>query len=367
MARAVATGGGELLWEVDDEPVAQASARAVVAGMSRIGPVYTPPEHRNHGYAAAVTAAAARWALDQGARHVLLYTDLANPTTNRLYPRLGFRPRYDVARDCASCPGRPGAARDCWCRFGRIACGVGGAQRRVGNRAPGGPPGRVSTGRRPDALARLGLTGPRAEEVLTDAGLVGRRQARPRRRERHVGAGPQPRPGPRAARSGPARGRGRAPVEGLRRRAAPRRRAARAPVRPARRLDGAGRPPRRPPRPLAPAHRGRAGPRTDVATRTATLLAAVGADPAAPPAGAEGRGRGGDATARRSTPCAPPTATRCSCSPPPTSPRSASRRCRSSRSRTSPPSSPTWPPRRCGRRSRWRWPRPTRRPRAGSP
>ena len=77
-------------------PVAQASARAVVAGMSRIGPVYTPPEHRNRGYAAAVTAAAARWALDQGARHVLLYTDLANATTNRLYPRLGFRPHHDV-------------------------------------------------------------------------------------------------------------------------------------------------------------------------------------------------------------------------------------------------------------------------------
>jgi len=94
--RAVRSGGGEVVWEVDGEPVAQAAARAVVAGMTRIGPVYTPPEHRNHGYAAAVTAAAARWALDQGARHVLLYTDLANPTTNRLYPRLGFRPRFDA-------------------------------------------------------------------------------------------------------------------------------------------------------------------------------------------------------------------------------------------------------------------------------
>jgi predicted GNAT family acetyltransferase len=93
---AIACGGGELVWEVDREPVAQAAARAVTAGMSRIGPVYTPPERRRHGYAAAVTAAAARWALDRGARHVLLYTDLANPTTNRLYPRLGFRPRYDA-------------------------------------------------------------------------------------------------------------------------------------------------------------------------------------------------------------------------------------------------------------------------------
>jgi len=93
--RALMSGTGELLWEVDGEPVAQATARAVTAGMSRIGPVYTAPEHRGRGYAA-VTAAASRWALDRGARHVLLYTDLANPTTNRLYPRLGYRPRYDA-------------------------------------------------------------------------------------------------------------------------------------------------------------------------------------------------------------------------------------------------------------------------------
>lgn len=96
VVRALAGGAGELLWEVDGTPVAQAAARAVTAGMSRIGPVYTAPEHRRRGYAAAVTAAATRWALDRGARHVLLYTDLANPTTNRLYPRLGFRPRYDA-------------------------------------------------------------------------------------------------------------------------------------------------------------------------------------------------------------------------------------------------------------------------------
>jgi GNAT superfamily N-acetyltransferase len=92
----LASGAGELLWEVDGEPVAQATARAVTAGMSRVGPVYTAPEHRRHGYAAAVTAAASRWALDRDARHVLLYTDLANRTTNRLYPRLGYRPRYDA-------------------------------------------------------------------------------------------------------------------------------------------------------------------------------------------------------------------------------------------------------------------------------
>jgi len=66
-----------------------------VAGAIRVAPVYTPPEHRGRGYAAGATAAATRAALDAGAEEVLLYTDLANPTSNRLYARLGYRPVED--------------------------------------------------------------------------------------------------------------------------------------------------------------------------------------------------------------------------------------------------------------------------------
>ncbi len=96
VARSMRLGAGEVLWEVDGVPVSQACAKPVIAGASRIGPVYTPPEHRGHGYAAAVTAAASRWALDAGAQRVLLFTDLANLTTNRLYPRIGYRPVHDA-------------------------------------------------------------------------------------------------------------------------------------------------------------------------------------------------------------------------------------------------------------------------------
>lgn len=96
VARSLKLGAGEMLWEVDGTPVAQACAKPVVAGASRIGPVYTPPEHRGHGYAAAVTAAASQSAIDAGARRVVLFTDLANPTTNRLYPRIGYRPVHDA-------------------------------------------------------------------------------------------------------------------------------------------------------------------------------------------------------------------------------------------------------------------------------
>ena len=85
-----------LLWEVAGRPVALAVAQRQVAGMTRIGPVYTPPADRRHGFGAAVTAAAAAWALDDGAGQVVLFVDHANPTTNRLYHRLGFRPVHDA-------------------------------------------------------------------------------------------------------------------------------------------------------------------------------------------------------------------------------------------------------------------------------
>ena len=64
-------------------------------GMVRVGPVYTPPEHRRRGYGAAVTAAASQHALDAGAVQVVLFTDLANPTSNSVYQRIGYRPGDD--------------------------------------------------------------------------------------------------------------------------------------------------------------------------------------------------------------------------------------------------------------------------------
>jgi GNAT superfamily N-acetyltransferase len=88
-------GSATVLWEVDGVVVSSAVAKVPTAGASRLGPVYTPPEHRGHGYAAAATAEAARWARSVGAREVLLYTDLANPTSNGVYQRIGFRPVAD--------------------------------------------------------------------------------------------------------------------------------------------------------------------------------------------------------------------------------------------------------------------------------
>jgi predicted GNAT family acetyltransferase len=86
---------GLTLWEVDGSAVSMAGGSRLEAGMVRVIAVYTPKELRGHGYAAAVTSAVSQAALDDGADHVVLYTDLANPTSNALYQRIGYRPIED--------------------------------------------------------------------------------------------------------------------------------------------------------------------------------------------------------------------------------------------------------------------------------
>jgi RimJ/RimL family protein N-acetyltransferase len=86
---------GQMLWETDTGPVAMAALTRVVAGVARVMGVYTPPAFRRRGYAGGVTTAISRAALQAGARGVVLFTDLANPTSNALYQRLGYRPVQD--------------------------------------------------------------------------------------------------------------------------------------------------------------------------------------------------------------------------------------------------------------------------------
>ncbi len=93
-----ARGDEFVLWTLASGPVSLAAVRPPVAGVSRIGPVYTPNAERGRGYGSAVTAAAALWALEHGADDVLLFTDLANPISNTIYQRIGFQPFIDYDR-----------------------------------------------------------------------------------------------------------------------------------------------------------------------------------------------------------------------------------------------------------------------------
>ncbi|WP_405898323.1 GNAT family N-acetyltransferase [Streptomyces sp. NBC_00727] len=86
------------LWETPDGvPVSMAGTTAKVAGQIRVSAVYTPAELRGRGYAGAATAHVSRAALAEGADDVLLFADLANPTSNGLYQRVGYRPVTDFA------------------------------------------------------------------------------------------------------------------------------------------------------------------------------------------------------------------------------------------------------------------------------
>ena len=87
--------GGIVLWEDDGVVVSIAGFGGRTPNGIRIGPVYTPPELRGRGYASALTAAVTQRLLDGGLRFCFLFTDLANPTSNSIYQRIGYEPVSD--------------------------------------------------------------------------------------------------------------------------------------------------------------------------------------------------------------------------------------------------------------------------------
>lgn len=87
-----------MLWEVDGTAVSMAMLRAPAADVSRVGPVFTPRDQRGNGYGSAVTAAAADLARRSGTPDVVLFADLANPTSNVIYQRIGFEAVADSVR-----------------------------------------------------------------------------------------------------------------------------------------------------------------------------------------------------------------------------------------------------------------------------
>ncbi|MNP50491.1 FR47-like protein [compost metagenome] len=57
--------------------------------------VYTPPYERRKGYATSIVAQLSQLALDKGFTRCVLYTDLANPTSNSIYQKIGYTPVCD--------------------------------------------------------------------------------------------------------------------------------------------------------------------------------------------------------------------------------------------------------------------------------
>ncbi len=78
------------VWD-DGVPVSMAGWAARTPEAVRVNYVYTPPAERRKGYAGACVGALSKRLLEEGSKTCILFADAANPTSNGIYLRLGYR------------------------------------------------------------------------------------------------------------------------------------------------------------------------------------------------------------------------------------------------------------------------------------
>lgn len=99
--------GVEWLWELPDGTVAHLTGSGLPSyGVARIGPVYTPKEFRGRGIASYVVGELTRRGLEAGHR-MCLFTDQANPTSNKIYAGLGYAPVVEMAEHLVRVTDKP--------------------------------------------------------------------------------------------------------------------------------------------------------------------------------------------------------------------------------------------------------------------
>ncbi|MGN5651648.1 GNAT family N-acetyltransferase [Bacillus sp. Brlt_9] len=76
--------------EVDGKLVSVAAKTRPTKNNITVNFVYTPKEARKKGYASNCVAALSQRMLDEGYKTTTLYTDLANPTSNKIYQEIGY-------------------------------------------------------------------------------------------------------------------------------------------------------------------------------------------------------------------------------------------------------------------------------------
>ncbi|HEU4698578.1 MAG TPA: GNAT family N-acetyltransferase [Gemmatimonadales bacterium] len=101
-------GAGEVwLWEEAARPRAMAATARRTGRTVTVNAVYTPPAERGRGWATGLVAALSRRELAAGAGRCVLFTDLANPTSNAIYARIGYRPIGDFLLYRLEAPAAP--------------------------------------------------------------------------------------------------------------------------------------------------------------------------------------------------------------------------------------------------------------------
>jgi GNAT superfamily N-acetyltransferase len=77
------------VWD-DGAACSMAAHTEPIENVVRVQYVYTPPELRSRGYASACVGELSRLLRSEG-RRVILFTNLANPTSNSIYRKIGYR------------------------------------------------------------------------------------------------------------------------------------------------------------------------------------------------------------------------------------------------------------------------------------
>jgi GNAT superfamily N-acetyltransferase len=90
-ARRSLQSGALSVWEDGDQLVTLVRVSGATRRGIRVSMVYTPPEHRGHGYATSCVAEVSRRQLAAGRTHCMLFTDVHAPIPNRIYARIGYR------------------------------------------------------------------------------------------------------------------------------------------------------------------------------------------------------------------------------------------------------------------------------------
>jgi predicted GNAT family acetyltransferase len=89
--------GRLFLWEVSGKYVSMANAARPTVHNITINFVYTPREERKKGYASSCVSTLSQLMLDSGFQTTSLYTDITNPTSNKVYMDIGYEHVADSA------------------------------------------------------------------------------------------------------------------------------------------------------------------------------------------------------------------------------------------------------------------------------
>ena len=84
------------VWQ-DKGLVSMAAFGSATPNGVKVNAVYTPPEQRGKGYASSCVAALSQHLLDIDYKYCFLFTDLANPTSNHIYQKIGYQPVYEIS------------------------------------------------------------------------------------------------------------------------------------------------------------------------------------------------------------------------------------------------------------------------------